>query len=257
MAPPLTYIVSLLQRARLVWLVGAALCLAGAEGTAQAAPSPVFPTERRQELSRELHFGEAETAEERAAREREKRAAEERAKKFREAYRNWTFDLSDTTVRIILLVLLVLLGAIVYRVLGDVSVRRRTRAVADDEDVDLENLAEERLVASGVSLSLLEQAERDERYDVAVRLLYIQLLKELQDADLIRYRKDYSSGDYRRQLGGHPLLPTVETVASDYARYWFGRYPLERLGYRLVHRRFTDLFTAVRETVAPTESYVR
>jgi len=97
-----------------------------------------------------------------------------------------------------------------------------------------------------VSLSLLERAERAGQFDVAVRLLYIQLLKELQDAGLIKYRKDFSSRDYQNQLRGQDVLPDVRAVTKEYQRYWFGKYPIDRLSYRNTYQRFTALHERIR-----------
>ena len=90
-------------------------------------------------------------------------------------------------------------------------------------------------------MSLQERAEQAGQFTIAVRLLYIQLLKDLQDNGLLHYRRDYSNRDYQHQLSASPLLTDFRAVTVDYERYWYGKYPLDPLSYRLVKRKFGAL----------------
>jgi len=208
------------------------LLLSAGHMAAQGDKSPVFPEKRHQELIEEITFLPDDKAEE-----------EEEKLPDPDWDFNWDFDLSSTTTIIIFSILIAALGFLIYRMLGDVNMRKRTRGEGDEDQefIDLEDIEEEKLVATGVSLSLLERAEEAGQFDVAVRLLYIQLLKELQDAGLIQYRRDYSNRDYQKQLAGKDVLPDFRDVTIDYERYWYGKYAIEKLGYRLVQRKFNVL----------------
>jgi len=199
---------------------------------AQTGESPIFPEKRHQELIEEITFTPKEEEEE------EEIPEEEIDWDF-----NWDFDLSNTTTLIIFICLVAALGYLIFRILGDVEMRKRTRLEGEDDQeyINLEDIEEEKHVAAGVSLSLLERAENAGQYDVAVRLLYIQLLKNLQDAGLIAYRRDYSNRDYQQQLAGTEVLADFRDVTIDYERYWYGKYTIEKLGYRLVQRKFNVL----------------
>lgn len=217
-----------------------ALLLSAGQVTAQGDKSPVFPEKRHQELIEEITFLP-----------KEKKETEEELPEPDWDF-NWDFDLSSTTTIIIFGLLIAALGFLIYRILGDVSMRKRTRQDGDDDQdfIDLEDIEEEKLVATGVSLSLLERAENAGQYDVAVRLLYIQLLKELQDAGLIQYRRDYSNRDYQKQLVGKAVLTDFRDVTIDYERYWYGKYAIEKLGYRLVQRKFNVLSNQISASSA-------
>ena len=96
--------------------------------------------------------------------------------------------------------------------------------------------------------------ERAGQFDIAVRLLYIQLLKELQDGGLIKYRKDFSNRDYQTQLKGTGFLAGFREVIQEYERYWFGKYPIDRLSYRNIYQRFTALNERIRAATAKTSN---
>ena len=141
--------------------------------------------------------------------------------------------------------------------LGDVDMRKRTKGKKGEQDeINISEIEEEQLVAEGVSLTLLQRAENAGQFDVVVRLLYIQLLKELQDGGLIKYRRDFSNRDYQNQLHHSVFLNDFRDVTADYERYWYGKYPIERLSYRLVHRKFTALNAAIQTATAKPDSYV-
>jgi hypothetical protein len=220
--------------------------------TAQDAPSFVFPAERHEELMNELDYS------------KKKKEKEEEVEENLDdwwdgmsSYENWNIDLSSTTTLIILFLLLAGLGYLIYLMLGDVNMRKRTRGEDEDQDqINVSEIEEEQLVAEGVSLTLLQRAENAGQYDIAVRLLYIQLLKELQDGGLIKYRRDFSNRDYQNQLRRSTFLEDFRDVTADYERYWYGKYPIERLSYRLVYRKFTTLNAAIKAATAKPDSYV-
>ena len=222
---------------RLVFIV-VIHCFTVPATAAQPADRRVFPPARHAELRQEIVFTPPEVEKKELE---ETPDAETRSMPEIDLPRPVLYGLSG--------ILLALLGFIVYRILSDVELRRRVGKKGREQDhIRIEEIEEEALVASGVSLSLQERAERAGQYDVAVRLLYIQLLKDLQDNGHIRYRRDYSNRDYRRQMNASNLLRGYGDVTIDYERFWYGKHPIDPLSYRLVKRKFTDLTDQARQT---------
>lgn len=220
----------------------------------QKNASPIFPTDRHEELVGELDYTKT-----KKEKEKEEEVEEDLEDWFDSLgnYENWNIDLSNTTTLIILFLLLAGLGYLIYRMLDDVDMRKRTKSEEDEQDeINISEIEEEQLVAEGVSLTLLQRAENNGQFDVAVRLLYIQLLKELQDGGLIKYRRDFSNRDYQNQLHRSTFLNDFRDVTADYERYWYGKYTIDRLSYRLVHRKFTTLNAAIQAATAKPDSYV-
>lgn len=216
----------------------------------QETASPIFPTDRHEELVGELEYIKT---------KKEKEEEEDLDNWWDDfsAYENWNIDLSDGTTLVILFLLLAGLGYLIYLMLGNVDMRKRTKGDEEEQDeINISEIEEEQLVAEGVSLSLLQRAENARQFDIAVRLHYIQLLKELQDGGLIKYRRDFSNRDYQNQLRRSDFLNDFRDVTAEYERYWYGKYPIERLGYRLIHRKFTTLNAAIQAATAKPDSYV-
>lgn len=214
---------------------------------AQEGKSPVFPEDRHEELTQELQYIPDDPPE---------KEQEEPTETDDWEWPDWEFDFSDGTTIAIFAILIAILGFFIYRILGDISLRKRTRLEGeeDQEEINIDDIEEEKLVAAGVSISLLERAERAGQFDIAVRLLYIQLLKELQDGGLIKYRKDFSNRDYQTQLKGTGFLAGFREVIQEYERYWFGKYPIDRLSYRNTYQRFTALNERIRVATAKTSN---
>ncbi len=232
-------------------IIGLILCMASISLSGQETPSPVFPEDRHQELMEALDFTPPDFEEE----EEEELATDNDT--FDWSWERWELDLSSSTTWVIFAVLLLLLGFLIYKILGDVSIRKRTKDAAEDQDeINVEDIEEEKLVAVGVSLSLLERAERAQQFDVAVRLLYIQLLKALQDNGLIKYRRDFSNRDYQNQLVGKDVLADFRLVTRAYERYWFGKYPIDRLSYRNTYQQFQALNNRVQALKPKTSDHV-
>lgn len=205
-------------------------------------PSPVFPAERHAELREELPYTPEEEPEEEVPTDEPPAVDWERVQDVLTKFA-WLFVISG----------LLLLAYFLLRhfKVGFFAPRRVEAPVAR---VEAEEIVEEEMVREGVELSLIERAEGAGQYDVAVRLHYIALLKSLQDGGYIRYRRDYSNRDYRRQLSGNPLQADFTEVTKLYERYWYGEYPLDRLGYRLVSRKFFALSDRLALASAPNPS---
>ena len=231
------------RRLIFILLVNALITSAGA---AQSVREGVFPPARHAELRKEIVFTPPKMEEEEPI-----EISDEELWSVRD------IDLPRPVLYGILGGLLALLGFLVYRILNGLDLRRRVTKKDPEEDyIRIEEIEEEVLVAGGVSLSLQERAEKAGQYDVAVRLLYIQLLKDLQDNGHIKYRRDYSNRDYRHQLRANELLPGYGDVTIDYERYWYGKYAIDPLSYRLVKRKFTALTDQARQTGQQTTTGV-
>ncbi|NJB87446.1 hypothetical protein GGR26_003226 [Lewinella marina] len=119
---------------------------------------------------------------------------------------------------------------------------RRGSGVAEaPATVSNRNPAKEETLPQDAPEELLRLAEAQGSYDLAARLLFLDLLAELQRAGTLVYRRDFSNREYLRQLADHPLAVDFGAVTAVYERGYYGGYPLDRLGYRALHHRITAL----------------
>jgi hypothetical protein len=105
--------------------------------------------------------------------------------------------------------------------------------------VDIEEIEEDRLSFKETD-SLLTRAEKNGQFAIAVRLQYLAVLKRLHEMELIRFKKDKVNRLYLLETADTPFGEAFGQLTSDYERNWYGDYPIDRLSYRLIARKFTD-----------------
>ena len=198
----------------------------------------LFPRERLTKLRREIVFAEGSESV-----EPPQRSPSTGAPDFS--------DIGWPGLILIGLVLVGALGAILYFTLRTPSTVSRPPAAAPSATVRANELVEAELVERGVDPELLRRAEVAGQYDLAVRLLYITALTELNRAGAIRYRKDRSNRDYLDQLRDHPAGKDFRHLTLAYERYWYGQYAADALAYRTARSQYTDL-TGRLADVSPT-----
>lgn len=65
-----------------------------------------------------------------------------------------------------------------------------------------------------------------QNYRLAVRLLYLQTLKRLTDAELIQYKPDKTNRQYVYELAGSPRQTDFERLTRQFEFVWYGDFPV-------------------------------
>ncbi|RSK47736.1 DUF4129 domain-containing protein [Hymenobacter rigui] len=69
---------------------------------------------------------------------------------------------------------------------------------------------------------LLAQAETEHSYRLAVRLGYLQVLRQLSDKSLIRWQPDKTNHDYLYELPAGPLPEAFRELTRQFEYVWYG-----------------------------------
>lgn len=93
---------------------------------------------------------------------------------------------------------------------------------------------------------LLQEAINEKRYRHAVRLLYLNSLKQLQEKALIQYKKDKTNYDYLRELKDQALKPHFSNVTFLFEYIWYGEFPVDLNHFNLARAGFMEFDQAVR-----------
>jgi hypothetical protein len=75
---------------------------------------------------------------------------------------------------------------------------------------------------------LLRKAEQEQDYRSAVRLLYLQTLKLLSEANIIHYQTDYTNLEYVQQLYQTKFYDEFFTVTRHYEYVWYGKFEISK-----------------------------
>ena len=139
----------------------------------------------------------------------------------------------------------VFLGALIYFLLQNKidlfakdSTRSATGTVAENENADIFQIPYS---------ELLRKAEQEGNYRGAVRLLYLQTLKLLSEANIIHYQPDYTNLHYIEQLYQTKFYNEFSAVTRHYEYVWYGKFEISQALYSTIK---TDFLTVQHKIAA-------
>ncbi|MEZ0541602.1 DUF4129 domain-containing protein [Fibrella arboris] len=84
----------------------------------------------------------------------------------------------------------------------------------------------------------IDEAIASRNYRMAVRLLYLQTLKNLTDRGLIRWQPNKTNRQYAQELTGNPNRLGFEQLTSQFDYVWYGDFPIDETRFQLVRQQF-------------------
>lgn len=120
--------------------------------------------------------------------------------------------------------------------------RKRSRKISDEEQASEEEdniftLPYDREIAA---------AEAAQNFRLAVRLRYLQALKELADRQLIDYRFGRTNSDYVLQLVKSRYHRDFFRLTRNFEYTWYGQFDLSAEAYEMMRRDFYTFQTSLR-----------
>jgi hypothetical protein len=133
--------------------------------------------------------------------------------------------------------LIIISGFITFLILylSNSSVRlfRKSSNIADEETG----------IESSDIFSINYQKEIDKavgmnNYRLAVRLMFLRLLRNLSDKNIIEYKQDNTNFDYMTQLRSTGLYPDFFRLARNYEYSWYGQFDIDKEKYSIIKNEF-------------------
>ena len=112
---------------------------------------------------------------------------------------------------------------------------------AQSQGLDYENLAEN--IHEIDFSAAVEEAVNQCNFRLAVRLLYLQTLKNLTDAEKIKYKPDKTNRQYVYELAGSPLQPDFEQLTRQFEFVWYGDFPVDEARFATIQHQFRQFNT--------------
>lgn len=127
-------------------------------------------------------------------------------------------------------------GAVIYllmkaEVLGFLFPKR-----AQSNPLDYENLAEN--IHAIDFDAAIDEAVSQRNYRLAVRLLYLQTLKHLSNADRIQYKPDKTNRQYVYELANSPLQADFDVLTRQFEFVWYGDFPVDEARFGSIRQQF-------------------
>jgi hypothetical protein len=119
---------------------------------------------------------------------------------------------------------------------SNISIFKRTsKSIGDEEEWGDENIH---------ALDFPQQinaAVNQQDYRLATRLMFLQLLKRMDEFNIIEYHHDFTNNDYRQHLKGTRFATSFDVVARHYEFVWYGKRQPNPAHYEEIKIQFTRL----------------
>jgi hypothetical protein len=86
----------------------------------------------------------------------------------------------------------------------------------------------------------LERAVAQHNYRLAVRLLYLKCLKQLSDADLIKWQIDKTNSAYINELTNPDQRRVFKTLTLQFEYTWYGEFAIDATVFKNINALFMD-----------------
>lgn len=117
----------------------------------------------------------------------------------------------------------------------------RNKALArDGVEITLDNL-EEYLHETDLD-RFLRTALAEKNYALAIRLYYLQIIKDLSTKGAISWSREKTNRDYLREMRQHPLSEPFRTATRTFERVWYGNLPLDETLFKSLEPDFKRFF---------------
>ncbi len=214
----------------LIWVGGLMSLSAGL--SAQSEEPAAFNRDSWQEMVKDLHY-EDDRVPERISEEaaRQEGASAERKPLI-------SLDWGPGLTRAMLIIMGVLVMAILIWVLVNYLNGPKNRRVPTNQQLHLAlEEVEENLHQSDID-PLIERAVQEQRYDLAVRLYYLNVLKRLSRQGWIRWQKDKTNHQYLQEMRERAVFGDFRELTRIFERVWYGGFALSASDFDPIAKQF-------------------
>lgn len=152
---------------------------------------------------------------------------------------NWTNMTANWGTAAQAIALVAAIGIIAFLIFRMLQEPRNRVIARDGAVITLENV-DEYILETDLE-RFIREALAAGNYAQAIRLYYLQAIKQLSERKYIQWAKDKTNREYIRELRGHRLQNEFKSATLDYEKVWYGNLPLNREGYQALEPRFQAL----------------
>lgn len=117
-------------------------------------------------------------------------------------------------------------------------------------EIDVERI-EENMEAYDLN-GFIAQALQAGRYDLAIRLRYLSVLKALSTRRLIEWKKEKTNRDYLAELKDFTQASAFRRITGIFEAAWYGQHPVSAAAYRRLETEFLTFLSRLEQRSTPT-----
>ncbi len=142
---------------------------------------------------------------------------------------------------------LFIVALIIARFLGPEGLGkpRSRRIEATDLEINLVNI-EDNIHESDLD-QFIKKAIAQNNYNLAIRLYYLAIIKELSLGKMIRWKRDKTNRAYIGELSTQSYLPEFKILTTIFERSWYGNRQLTEFDFLALKPRYETLIQTVHQ----------
>jgi hypothetical protein len=86
----------------------------------------------------------------------------------------------------------------------------------------------------------IDKAVAMSNYRLAVRLMFLRLLRNLSEKNIIQYKQDSTNFDYMMQLRSTAMYPDFFRITRNYEYSWYGQFDIDKEKYSIIKNDFEN-----------------
>jgi hypothetical protein len=86
----------------------------------------------------------------------------------------------------------------------------------------------------------IDKAEASGNYRLAIRLMFLRLLRDMAEKNIIHYKQDRTNLDYLLQLHPTGYYNNFFRITRSYEYSWYGQFDVGEVAYRTIRNDFTQ-----------------
>jgi Domain of unknown function (DUF4129) len=156
---------------------------------------------------------------------------------------DWTNSFKGLGTFLQWLVVVLASSAVIYGAFRLLKGPANKRIANDGTEITLDNL-EDYLHESDLD-RFLREALAAGNFNLAIRLYYLQVIKQLSEKKLIALSREKTNREYVRSLQNHHLGENFRDLTRYYERVWYGNQPLSQQDYADAALRFKSILRLI------------
>ena len=92
----------------------------------------------------------------------------------------------------------------------------------------------------------IDKASEQGNYRLAVRLMFLRLLKELSEKNIIQYKQGLTNAEYLGQLSRTTYYPAFFRLTRNYEYSWYGLFDVSAEAYSIISKDFNSFSNQLR-----------
>jgi Domain of unknown function (DUF4129) len=142
----------------------------------------------------------------------------------------------------VLIIILALLG-IGFAIFRMLEQPQNKRIAYDGTEITLDNV-DQYLHETDLD-RFLKDALKNQNYALAIRLYYLQIIKDLSDRNAIKWSREKTNRDYQREMRSHHLADPFRRATRSFEQVWYGEGGISAAQYAAIEPQFKGLLSQI------------